>query len=75
MMLNPTPPPNLVNVTDVYGFPGRINRDDYERGRIQLRLYTKTGKPYEFIHGIRESTTIHRDNIAVLDGQTVRPFV
>lgn len=66
---------NIVTIIDVYGRPARINRDDYDAGRrIQLRLYTKHDKPYEFIRGIRESITIHRENIAVLDGQTVRPF-
>jgi hypothetical protein len=74
MLLQP-PVPNVVSVTDVYGRRARINLDDYDSGRIQLRLYTRAGKRYEFVPGIRESTTIHRDNIAVLNGKTIRPFV
>jgi hypothetical protein len=59
----------------VYGKRARINRDDYDNGRIQLRLYTKRNKPYEYLHGLRECISIHRDNITVLDGVTVKPFI
>ena len=65
----------IVNVIDVYQRAARVNRADYDRGRVQLRLYTKRHTPYEYSRGIRESISIHRDNIAVLDGQILRPFV
>ena len=65
----------IVTIRDVYGRQARINRADYDSGRIQLRLYTKKNTPYEFVRGLRESISIHRDNIAVLDGQSIRPFV
>ena len=73
-MLDQHKTPRLVDVVDVYRRKHRINRDDYDRPRIQLRLYTKGGTPYQFVRGFRESTTIHRDNIAVIDGQSLRPF-
>ena len=73
-MLSQTPPPTIVDVIDVYGVQRRINQLDYDSGRVQLRLYTKRGTAYQFLSGLRESTTIHRDNIAVIDGQTIRPF-
>lgn len=72
--MNQTPTPRVVEAMDVYGKPRRVNRNDYDNGRIQLRLYTKRGTAYEFVPGIRESITIHRDNIAVIDGRTVRGF-
>jgi hypothetical protein len=66
--------PRVVEIVDVYRRKCRMNRDDYEGSRTQLRLYTKRGTPYQYVSGFRESTTIHRDNIAVIDGETVRPF-
>jgi hypothetical protein len=72
--MNQASPPNLVTVVDVYGKSSRINRDDYDNGRIQLRLYTKRNTPYQYVRGLRECVTIHRDNIAIIDGRTVRPF-
>jgi len=73
-MLKTTPAPKVVGVVDVYSRSYRINRNDYDQGRIQLRLYSKRNRPFEFVPGIRESVTIHRDNIATIEGLTVRSF-
>ena len=74
MMLDQKSIPCVVDIIDVYRIARRVNQDDYDRGRIQLRLYTKRGTPYQFVRGLRESITIHRENIAVIGGTTVRPF-
>jgi hypothetical protein len=72
-MMKQASPPNLVNVVDVCGKPARINRDDYDNGCTQLRLYTKRNKPSEYLNGLPEWVSIHRDNVAVIGSVTVKP--
>jgi hypothetical protein len=65
---------NIVTVTDIYGRKCRISRDDFDGPRIQLRLYNKQGKRYEYRAGIRECISI-RDNIAIIDGKEIKPLL
>lgn len=63
--------PQLVYVLDVYGDRHRIDRAQYESGRVQLTRYTDTGrKMSEWVaamgwkpYGGGRSPTIHRENI------------
>lgn len=59
---------NLMVVRDVYGDVHRVSREDYERGRVQLRLYTRTGKRLSEYYAAMgwggRATTLHRDNVA-----------
>lgn len=66
---------NIVTVTDIYGRTSRINREDFDGPRTQLRLYSKKGKRYEYHSGIRECISIHRENIAIIDGQQIKPLL
>jgi len=66
---------DIVTITDIYGRHHRIKRADFDGPRTQLRLYTKKGKAYEYRSGIRESISIHRENIAIVDGQQVKPLL
>lgn len=65
-----------LKVKDVYGATCYISREDYERGRVQLRLYTSTGKRlsdhYEAMNWKGRATTLHRDNIAAKPATTKR---
>lgn len=66
--------PDLIYVTTVYGDRFRVNRAQLATGRVQLTLYTDTGKRLSDYYAAmnwppthNRGTTLHRGNIASVD--------
>jgi len=61
---------DLLKITTVYGETCYVSRQDFERCRIQIPLRFKTG--LKLSDGVArprgEAITLHRDNIALVNG-------
>lgn len=59
---------SLLKVRTVYGDTLRVSREQYDAGRVQLSIYTATGRKladyYAQMNWWGKSTTLHRENIA-----------